>query len=376
MDLLILGASARAAAFSAVRASLRPTAIDLFADRDLVATARTLRVARAAYPDGLADLFAQLPHSPWIYTGGLENHPALVDRIADRRPLWGNAGEVLRRVRDPVALEASWRSAGFPCPSTRLDARGLPRDGSWLVKPLASAGGLEITPLDADASTRDRPCYYQERIEGLSLSAVFVARGESGLLAGVSRQWHGRTGAPFAYAGSLAPWPVTELEHARIAALGAAAAREFGLAGIFGVDFVLRDGIPWPVEVNPRYTASVEVLELALGRSLLAEHCAAFGGGCGGPVSDASPRFVGKRVVYARAPCRFPDLTGWSPRAGEALGLPRLADIPPPGSRFEAGEPVVTVFARSESLEACIASLARRTGRWERRLAQSCNQIS
>ena len=44
----------------------------------------------------------------------------------------------------------------------------------------------------------------------------------------------------------------------------------FGLAGWFGVDFILRDGIPWPVEINPRYTASVEIHELASGRSLLA----------------------------------------------------------------------------------------------------------
>ena len=46
----------------------------------------------------------------------------------------------------------------------------------------------------------------------------------------------------------------------------------FGLVGWFGVDYILRDGIPWPVEINPRYTASLEIHELASGRSLLPEH--------------------------------------------------------------------------------------------------------
>ena len=45
--------------------------------------------------------------------------------------------------------------------------------------------------------------------------------------------------------------------------LGLDLARGCGLRGLFGVDFVLSEGVPWPVEINPRYTASVEVLEYA-----------------------------------------------------------------------------------------------------------------
>ena len=61
-------------------------------------------------------------------------------------------------------------------------------------------------------------------------------------------------------------------ESARIGLLGDFLAASYRLVGLFGVDFILSDGQPWPVEINPRYTASVEVLELALRRSLLAEH--------------------------------------------------------------------------------------------------------
>jgi hypothetical protein len=45
VDVLILGASARAAAYSARRADLQPACIDLFADRDLAAVCPSRRIA-------------------------------------------------------------------------------------------------------------------------------------------------------------------------------------------------------------------------------------------------------------------------------------------------------------------------------------------
>ena len=91
-------------------------------------------------------------------------------------------------------------------------------------------------------------------------------------LIGVTRQLIGAPGSPFAYRGSIGPVTISERLKARLDLMGRVLASEFALVGLFGVDFILRDDEPWPVEVNPRYTASVEVLELALGRSLLAEH--------------------------------------------------------------------------------------------------------
>src|SRR3954469_6116964 len=101
MDVLIVGASVRAAAHSALRAGLRPGGIDLFADCDLAAIGPAVRVPPEAYPEGLEDRAAAQPSGPWMYTGGLENDPELVDRIARKRPLWGVRGDALRAVRDP-----------------------------------------------------------------------------------------------------------------------------------------------------------------------------------------------------------------------------------------------------------------------------------
>ena len=80
--------------------------------------------------------------------------------------------------------------------------------------------------------------------------------------------------APFAYCGSIGPLRrrASPLER-QIVRCGQMLGSEFGLRGLFGVDFLLdADSVAWLTEVNPRYTASVEVLEDGLGISLLGEH--------------------------------------------------------------------------------------------------------
>src|SRR5919206_4940372 len=89
--LLIFGASTRAAAFSALRAGLRPWCADLFADADLQARRPAMRLP-GKYPDGFLDLVATELPGPWLYTGGLENHPPLVGRMERRRAPWGHGG--------------------------------------------------------------------------------------------------------------------------------------------------------------------------------------------------------------------------------------------------------------------------------------------
>ena len=72
MNVLIVGASTRAAAFSALRAGLRPRCLDLFADADLAARCPVARLD----PDGPFDPPAC---DAWLYTGSMEARPDLVE---------------------------------------------------------------------------------------------------------------------------------------------------------------------------------------------------------------------------------------------------------------------------------------------------------
>jgi hypothetical protein len=82
-QLLIFGASVRAAAFSALRAGLVPWCVDLFADADLRGRCPAMRLP-GKYPDSFLDFAGGLIAGPWMYSGGLENHPLLVHQMSSR----------------------------------------------------------------------------------------------------------------------------------------------------------------------------------------------------------------------------------------------------------------------------------------------------
>ena len=74
-------------------------------------------------------------------------------------------------------------------------------------------------------------------------------------------------------------------------------------------------------------------------------------------------------ILFASARCRLPDLDEWEPAdSPPPFAVPRLGDIPHPGTVFEAGEPVMTVFAHGRSPATCDARLRRIHDSWERRL--------
>jgi predicted ATP-grasp superfamily ATP-dependent carboligase len=366
-SVLIFGASARAAAFSALRAGFRPWCADLFADADLCRRVPAMRLP-GQYPAGFLDLIGVELPGPWLYTSGLENRPFQVHRMARRRRLWGNDRAALIEARSPFTVRQVLQRAGLPAPALwgpgdRLVAGGRP----WLVKPLAGTGGVGIRFLDDGtngASVRLDRSYLQEFLEGESRSAVFLGDGRAARLLGLTRQLVGRAwlnAAPFRYCGSVGPLPVDADESAALERLGNVLAAGCGLRGLFGVDGIWRRGALWPVEVNPRYTASVEVIEYATGLPALAWHGRVFETGTLPREAVPSPvDVVGKAILFARAPIAFPAGGPWSGVLDTPLPadeLPPFADIPPAGSVIEPGHPVLTLFARAASADACEAAL-------------------
>lgn len=369
--LLILGASVRASASSALRAGLVPVAVDLFADDDLAATCPARRVEPDRYPADLPIIAAECPPGPWLYTGALENHPEVIDRIAEDRPLWGVGGETLRRVRDPIALADALRRARLPALDVALDPRGLPIDGSWLVKPIRSAAGAGIRPLAAGEEVPPGRVYFQRFQPGQSGSALFIGQGGEARLVGVTRQRVGRGGSPFGYVGSEGPITPPGSMGSQLDRTGSVLAGAFGLQGLFGVDFVAEGGIAWPTEVNPRYTASVEVIEYATGLSLLRDHARAFGAEFEGHGTCFEPgrQFACKVVLFADRDGIVPASHRWPRFDPRSAGPPPIADLPAPGSPFRAGQPVLTLLERSPDARACRRRVARRRGRWQAILA-------
>jgi uncharacterized protein len=359
-DLLIVGASVRAAAFSALRAGLRPWCIDLFGDADLRARCPVEVVPASTYPHRLLTAAAHAPPGPWMYTGALENHPRLIEQIAQSRRLWGNDARAVRKVRSPQKLAAMLAAAGIPYPAVDQPIAGRRR--LTLIKPLKASAGRQIR-FARPGEHHPPGTYLQEFIEGDSVAAIYVADGKTAVLLGVTQQLTGQGwlhARPFAYCGSIGPLRVDLLED-RLRRIGHVLAEACGLRGLFGVDCILRDGVPWPVEVNPRYTASVEVLEYATGIRAMAMHLRACASG--GLTLSALPEpsdFVGKAIWFAREPVVFPASGPWKGALQQAPAieeLPLFADVPRAGQRIRAGAPVLTFFARRASRQACLDTL-------------------
>ena len=357
--ILIVGASGRAAAASALRAGLQPFVIDLFADEDTTRMCPVLKCPLEDYPHGFIALAEQAPPGPWMHTGGLENYPEIIAAISGSRELRGNGSEVLSKVRDPFALAKI-----LPMPAMRRGGEKLDPAKRWLQKPFRCSGGFGIAELPLSASERGPggEVYVQELVQGLPCSAVYLfcntARPE---LIGVCSQLIGApwlNAPPYRYCGNIGPLVGDSALTIQLARIGETL-QPSGLRGLVGVDFMrLNDGI-LALEVNPRYTASVELYERASGRSLLLEHIRSFETSPPSPLSQAGmgdEKIHGKAILYADHTFEVPVDHPWRG--------PTFADIPCVGSVIPEGDPVVTLFASADTESECrerLQDLARKS---------------
>jgi predicted ATP-grasp superfamily ATP-dependent carboligase len=313
-----------------------------------------------------------------MYTGALENRPALIRAIATDRPLWGNDANALARVRSPEMPGRVLHQAGIAYPALCPVGQTPAADRRWLLKPRRSAGGAGIRFWSGGPLPQElvQSHHLQEYVEGDAHAAVYVADGKDARLLGVTQQLVGESwlhAAPFHYCASIGPVTLPNGLHEQLEHLGCVLGAEAGLRGLFAVDLIVRDGRAWPVEVNPRYTASVEVHEYATGLCWLAWHRRVFDPSAPELLSTASPArsgVVGKAILFARGELTFTADGPWlttlrQPAPVEVM--PAFADIPHAGETIPAGRPILTLFAASDSVAGCLADLkqiARDLDRW------------
>ena len=397
-SVLIVGASTRAAAHSAIRAGLAPVCVDLFADVDLRACARVLDVAD--YPHGLPAAAARAPCCPWFYTGGLENHPGIVNRISRLRPLWGNDRESLCKARDPWFLARLLEDAGLPFCRVWPRDENHPPGGRWMIKPLSGAAGRGIRLCDfgvAPCRWRRKTSYLQEFRAGVAHSALYLALPRVVQLLAITRQLIGLRevhAPPFAWCGTIVPADLSTETVAKIAQIGKVVGAGAALRGLFGCDFLIDREQPWLTEVNPRYPASTELVETYLRVPLIDWHrraCESFAAEddalidvafadstlAEGNVIGTRPfdrTTLGKIVLYSGRDFAAPDFTKfvWQPESwlssweARYAKLPYVADIPHPGQPISRGQPLCTFFARGPNSAECLAKLLRRAALFER----------
>jgi predicted ATP-grasp superfamily ATP-dependent carboligase len=207
-------------------------------------------------------------------------------------------------------------------------------------------------------------CYAQERIDGVPASIVFAAAGRRAVPLGVSHQLVGEAAfgaSGYRYCGNLlasASDPILTDDVVRAASeMAQHVAAAFDLVGLNGIDFIVRDGVPFPIEVNPRWSSSMELVERRYGVSMFGVHAAACADGVM-PAFDLSRArrdhpTLGKAIVFAREDVVAGDTGRW-------LEDETVRDVPRHGARIAASEPVCTVFAEHAQAAGCRAVLVRR----------------
>lgn len=366
---LIVGISTRAFAESASRAGYSCLSVDAFGDLDQKARVENLGLVRDLHrPYSAAAAVAagrSLDAASAAYVANLENHPLAVRRLAQGRELLGNSPSTLARARDFRGLAAAVRRAGgrVPVTSSEGPARRSRAGRRWLRKPMRGGGGDGVREWKPGTRVGARELV-QERVDGVLASVAFVADGRRALVLGLSR---GLAGDPafgardYRYCGSIHPFPAAPALVARVEAIAQATTRAFGLVGLNGIDLIVRDGEAFVLELNPRYSASMELIDRGGRLNVFEAHAAACRGALPTSEPGPPPEVLGKAVLWARRPMTVGDTRGW-------LARDDVRDIPFPGERIQPGHPICTVFARGPDDLTCYGRLVAAAAAVERQL--------
>jgi predicted ATP-grasp superfamily ATP-dependent carboligase len=237
-------------------------------------------------------------------------------------------------IKDPERLAALCKEAAIPFPDCSANRPPAPED--WLTKRIGGAGGAHVRPASDPAAGA---VYYQRKVPGVPVSALFLAAGGHAELIGFSAQWSSPTAdKPYRYGGAVQPAPLAATMEASLAAGLDRLADAAALVGLNSADFLVDGDRYWLLEVNPRPGGTLDIFESPRG-SLFARHMSACVGSlAAAPCEDDGAKAGAKAaaIVYAEVDIlSFPalDWPDWT------------ADRPCAASAVRAGEPLCTVYA-------------------------------
>jgi uncharacterized protein len=390
LKLLLIGFNTRSLAESCAAAGYSFISLDCFGDLDhsmlgpvfsprhpVPGSPLAVRISISTLAEWGSTLAKQEHCGALVYASGLENRPEVLAKLtsASGCRLYGNTPSSLEQVRDPVALSVRLRDAGFRAPETRR-AEGQPPDDErqWLIKPVKSGGGHGVLPAGG-AQPLPAGSVYQELVSGTSCSFSFVSDGSTSLVLGITEQFAlGKpfTGRLYGYAGNVFPLQTSNSRKlfAELSDIAQWLTVEYQLVGLNGVDFILHEDECWVIEVNPRYSASMELFEHAYGVSMIKLHLLACSGRweevkraveeMGVEETLSGPEcFWGKRVIYTRSRRQVrPQRSGLKDEAwAREMQTHGLRDLPFPGDVIPARHPVATAIASGITREECLKKL-------------------
>ena len=370
-NILVIGMDVVSLATSATKAGYKVYTVDYFGDQDLKRVCheslsivkQTLGVTCGQLstnfnPEALLQLTMGLLKKNTIdvtlLSTGLDDSPDVLFELNDMIPILGNCPHVIKRIRDKMKFFQELERLEIPHPETAMaenfeEARKKAKDIGYpvLVKPSKGFGGVGIRKAQGPKELKqafqhapliDEKVLIQEYISGTPASVSLISSNNETITLTLNEQLLGVNELgqeePFGYCGNVVPLVTTRSVMNRCKNTTERITSHFGLIGSNGIDFVIsKEGIPYVVEVNPRFQATLECVERVLGINMVEAHMKACLQGILPIIVKKTAVFCTRLILFAPQRSIIPDLSVFE----------EVRDIPIPEVIIEKGEPVCSI---------------------------------
>lgn len=330
--LLIFAQSARFIAQSAIRAGYTVRVADCFGDQDLLDISDQFiplpsldECTPSLFLETIEKLSSGNPCELVIGTG-LEHFFSLLSELPKHIHYIGNTTSTIQQVREAGRFFKLLDSLNLSYPLTQFAASAETR--LFLRKNMRSCGGQAV--MSAHDNTLRTEDYFQEHIDGQSASVTFLADGTNAKIVAINQQYHD---VEFTLTGISQPLLVShQIEHYLEMAINKIT-QATRLRGFNSLDVMIdRHDKIFILEVNPRISASVELLPLD---DIFTIHKRA----CDGepiptmPFKKQNSRLL--QYLFADKPLRVNNKPNWPSEC---------RDLPASQSHINTGDPICTVI--------------------------------
>ncbi|MDD3976988.1 MAG: ATP-grasp domain-containing protein [Methanomicrobium sp.] len=357
---LVVGFTTRHVACSAHNAGYSVYAVDNFCDKDL----KDIVVACRTFDDlselvGIIDEFDREENFDIIVsTSGAED-------LTLKKKISGTDSKTASFFLDKKNIQNFFESNNIPAPKIRQ-----PGMYPAFIKPCVGAGGWRNKKVDNFLEEKewtdlwpDVPYVRQEVAEGIPCSVSCISNGKRAVAVSFNEQFlrGGNKDKSYGFSGAITPF--THPMEKEIVKTAEKIVSLSGCIGSVGVDFIAGEDSFYAIEINPRFQATMDIVEKSYGINLFNAHMSACTGLLPHPDIRRAKQYTARKVLFAPKDIVVKD--------DLSVFSPDIADIPLIGTEIEEGCAVVSIYGfgstRSdalESLDKTIKDIGRYISRW------------
>ncbi len=320
-----------------VNAGYSVVVIDCFSDTDTQALAleciKVNSLALEHIKPAVSILTSRYKLSFAITGSGFERYLSSLKYLYQKLKVLGNPPNVFFSVQNKTHFFSTLKWLKISYPETSFQIPKL--NEGWLVKPMKGEGGVGVKKFKG-SNRNNNNCYWQRYINGIPLSALFIANGFSFIICGFHKQLVvSINDNEFIFSG-LISYPELDGEiKMRLNNWVSSLVNEFGLIGLNSVDFILENNQCYVLEVNPRPSASMQLYDA----NLIIGHI----NSCLNKLLDITinlKEYCAYQIVFAETNLIIKKNIQW----------PKwTADIPHEGVLINTGMPICSIIARGKS---------------------------